>query len=98
MFALGGMLAGAGMLLALQITFRLLRGSEAIGTGDISLIAAIGTISGPGAAILILGIAAVTALIIESLQSLRPKSGVRHRMGVAYGAHLSASFLLLLLF
>ena len=96
--AFAGAMAGAGFLFGLQITFRVLRGVQAVGTGDIVLIGAMGTITGPMGAILVLGIGATTALIMESLQLYMAKSGMRPRLGVAYGAHLSAAFLFFLLF
>ena len=95
--ALTGAAVGAGLLLTLQITFRILRGTEAVGTGDILLIGAIGTFIGAPEVILLLGVAAVSGLVVESLRRLNPRSCGRQRYGVAYGAHISAAFLLFLI-
>ena len=87
--------AGGGMLLALQMYFRILRGVEALGTGDIWLAAGLGTLSGMPPILYILTLAAITGLMGAVIAKFW---GGRQRYGVAFGAHLSLAYFIILLF
>ena len=93
-----GLLAGAGVLLALQLSFRVFRGVEALGTGDIWLAAGLGMLTGPQEIVAILGIAALTGLVAAGLQRLVAGPSAVARMGVAYGTHLCVAYVIILLF
>ncbi len=86
------------LLRGLQILFRKFRGTEAMGTGDVFLAAALGTMIGPVGIALTLGLASVTGLINEALRRTLSGSEVRQRFGVAFGAHLAGVFALLWIF
>ncbi len=94
---LAGGAAAAGVLLALQLVFRMLRGVEALGTGDILLIGAIGLFSGFPAVFTILAIAAATGLGHGILGRFLATDTTRTRYGVAFGTHLAIVFALWLL-
>ena len=92
-----GMALGGGTLFLLQLGFRLWRGVEALGTGDIWLAAGLGALSGPDRIGLILWLAAMTALGAAILGKALSGPDTRQRFGVAYGAHLCLAYLVLLL-
>ncbi|NJS40040.1 MAG: hypothetical protein HC783_14645 [Rhodobacteraceae bacterium] len=92
--ALAGAALGAGILGALQISFRLWRGVEALGTGDISLAAGVGAFVGPATIAWVLGLSALSALAVETLRKTVGKPPKRTRWGVAYGSHIIALFLI----
>lgn len=87
-----GAVTGGGFLFALQMSMKLLRGQDGLGTGDIWLAAGLGTFVGPHSIIFVLAGAAITGILAHSLvfQSEKPRS--RKRLGVAYGAHLCLVF------
>ncbi len=89
-----GAVIGGGILLSLQLFFRFWRGVEALGTGDIWLAAGLGALTGPQQISLILGIAAVTGLAAEVLGKILRSGSGRRRMGVAYGAHMCAAYII----
>ena len=93
--AAAGAATGAGLLWALQLYYRLRRGIDALGTGDIWLAAGLGALTDPARIGLILGLAAVTALGAEILSRTRHGPAKPRRMGVAYGAHLCAAYIIL---
>lgn len=92
-----GMALGGGTLFLLQLGFRLWRGVEALGTGDIWLAAGLGALSGPDRIGLILWLAAMTALAAAILGKALACPVKRQRFGVAYGAHLCLAYPVLLL-
>lgn len=91
--AILGVALGAGVLLALQLSFRFLRGVEALGTGDIWLAAGLGALAGPQKIMLILGLSAVLALAVEAGRSILVTRPGRRRLGVAYGAHMCLAYI-----
>lgn len=93
--AVTGMAVGAGVLLALQLYYRLVRNTEALGTGDIWLAAGLGTLSGMLVILYILTLAAITGLLGAAMARFW---GARQRYGVAFGAHLSLAYFIFLLF
>jgi leader peptidase (prepilin peptidase)/N-methyltransferase len=93
--ALIGAGLGAGLLWTLQITFRRLRGTEAIGSGDIWLAAGIGGLAGATTIAWVLGLSALTGLAEERGKIAMFGPPDRKRWGVAYGAHMIAVFLIL---
>ncbi len=92
--AASGAAIGGGILLGLQLFFRFWRGVEALGTGDIWLAAGLGALTGPQQISLILGIAAITGLTAEVLGKILRSGSDRRRMGVAYGAHMCAAYII----
>ena len=92
-----GLILGGGTLWLLQLGFRLWRGVEALGTGDIWLAAGLGSLAGPGLIGLILWLAAMTALGAAVLGKALSGHDTRQRFGVAYGAHLCLAHLVFLL-
>jgi len=96
--AILGLLIGGGTLMALQITFRVLRGIEALGTGDIWLAAGLGLLAGMPQIPWILCLSAVNALAFSGLSKLASKPDQRRRLGVAYGTHLILAYLVFLIF
>lgn len=93
-----GLLIGGGTLMVLQITFRVLRGIEALGTGDIWLAAGLGLLAGMPQIPWILCLSAVSALAFSGLSKLTSKPDQRQRLGVAYGTHLILAYLVFLIF
>ncbi len=93
--AVTGMAVGAGVLLALQLYYRSVRNTEALGTGDIWLAAGLGTLSGMPVILYILTLAAITGLLGAVMARFL---GGRQRYGVAFGAHLSLAYFIFLLF
>jgi prepilin signal peptidase PulO-like enzyme (type II secretory pathway) len=91
---LAGAAIGAGILGALQISFRLWRGVEALGTGDIWLAAGLGCYVGPATIAWVLALSALLALAFEVLRKATAKPPGRNRWGVAYGSHMIAVFLI----
>ena len=92
-----GMVLGGGTLFLLQLGFRLWRGVDALGSGDIWLAAGLGALAGPDRIGLILWLAAMTALGAAILGKALSGPAKRQRFGVAYGAHLCLAYLVFLL-
>ena len=84
-----GAAGAAGLLFALQQTFRYFRKIDALGTGDIWLAAGIGALFGLPMSLGILGLAALSALIAEFAFRATGASSNSPRYGVAFGAHIS---------
>ncbi len=93
--ALAGAATGAGLLAALRIGFRLARGVEAIGFGDVWLAAGLGTFVGPATILWVLALATITALVSEAVAERAAAGPKRRRFGVAYGTHICGVFLIL---
>lgn len=91
---LAGAALGAGLLLALQIFFRLRRGVEAVGTGDIWLAAGLGCFVGPDTIAWVLGLAGLSGLAGEGLRKWLGKAHAHNRWGVAFGSHMIALFVI----
>ncbi|MEL6209946.1 MAG: prepilin peptidase, partial [Pseudomonadota bacterium] len=84
-----GALMGGGVLYMLRLAFRLTRGIEAMGLGDIWLAAALGAFVGPVLIGWLLGAAAGLGLLVHSAMRRRAGPPAKTRYGVAYGAHLA---------
>ncbi|MEO0701798.1 MAG: prepilin peptidase [Pseudomonadota bacterium] len=84
-----GALMGGGVLYMLRLAFRLTRGIEAMGLGDIWLAAALGAFVGPVLIGWLLGAAAGLGLLVHSAMRRRARPPAKTRYGVAYGAHLA---------
>lgn len=84
-----GALVGGGLLLALRLTFQLVRGVEGLGQGDIWLAAGLGAFIGPTLIGWLLCAAAALGLGLHALSASRRAPAVRTRYGVAFGAHLA---------
>lgn len=96
--AILGAAIGGGFLFAMQFWFRLRHGGEGLGTGDIWLAAGLGSFSGPQAITLIIALAAVTGIVESAVASMGKAKFNQYNYPVAYGAHLSAAFLVLCIF
>lgn len=90
--ALGAIL-GAGLFWALQVGYRLLRGDEGMGTGDIKLMALLGALNGWQALPFTILAGALSALA-ASLFYLRRGGGQGLRTAVPFGPFLSLGGLL----
>ncbi|MEM6593182.1 MAG: prepilin peptidase [Pseudomonadota bacterium] len=89
-----GAALGGGLLLALRLTFQLLRGFEALGLGDVWLAAGLGAFVGAATISWLLGAAALLGLALHTAMPA-PQS---RRFGVAFGAHLCAAGAIFLYF
>ena len=83
-----GLVIGAGTLWVLQFTFRVWRGTDALGTGDIWLAAGLGALAGSSQIPWVLCLAALSALSVTLVSQRLASIDRRNRHGVAYGAHL----------
>jgi leader peptidase (prepilin peptidase)/N-methyltransferase len=68
--ALAGAAFGAGLVWGVGAAYRLLRGAEGMGTGDVKMIAMIGAFVGPGGVLLTLFGASVAGTVIAGLPAL----------------------------
>jgi leader peptidase (prepilin peptidase)/N-methyltransferase len=91
---LAGAALGGGLLLALQLGFRHARGVEALGTGDIWLAAGLGGFAGPTTIAWVLGLAALSALAVQTVKTWLKIGPSRQRWGVAFGSHIIGVFLI----
>jgi prepilin signal peptidase PulO-like enzyme (type II secretory pathway) len=90
-----GAALGAGLLWSLQVAFRLARGAEALGSGDIWLAAGIGGVVGADTIAWVLGLAAVLGILVDRLGKLWQTPSARRRWGVAFGSHMISVFLII---
>ncbi|MEM7488787.1 MAG: prepilin peptidase [Pseudomonadota bacterium] len=88
--ALAGAIIGGGSLFLLRAFWSWRRGVEAIGFGDVILVAGIGLFAGLNTISWILLGAALTGLIFEGIGRLRTTRSSQPRYGIAFGAHLCA--------
>lgn len=93
-----GYLVGAGVVWGIRILGTLVFGKEAMGLGDVHLLAAIGAVMGPTDAVLVFFLAPFLALTHTAvLVGLGPIFR-RRFAAIPYGPHLCGAALLLLLF
>ncbi len=84
---------GAGALMWLvQNGFRLLRGIDGLGGGDVKLIAAMGAWLGPADCAFAIATAAVAALVVEVGVSLAKDGRIDPTRRIPFGAYLCAAF------
>ncbi|EGB16391.1 Prepilin peptidase [Pseudodesulfovibrio mercurii] len=95
--ALLGAAVGAGLFWVLQQLYRLWRGQEGLGTGDVKLMAMIGAMTGLSGLAPTILVGSVTGALGSVYYMLRPgRGGIRGR--VPYGPFLSLGCLLYLLY
>lgn len=88
-----GLAFGGGLIWAVRIVGGTALGKEAMGFGDVTLLAMIGAFLGWQAALMIFFLAPFTAVFIALIQFL-----VTRRSDIAFGPYLCASTLILILF
>lgn len=91
--ALLGVLAGGGLLLAVGWAWEKARGVEAMGGGDIKLMAAVGAFLGATGALLVIFLGAAIGAVVGSI-ILRRQGQAR----IAFGSFLAAATLVVALF
>jgi leader peptidase (prepilin peptidase)/N-methyltransferase len=90
-----GMLVGGGTLLGVSALYRLIRGAEGMGGGDIKLMAMVGAFLGYRLALLTIFIASVGGAVVGLFMSRRAKEGMR--AALPFGVFLSPAALICLL-
>ncbi len=96
MSGLMGALAGAGIFLLIQQTYRLLRNIEGLGTGDIKLMLMLGAMTGWQGLPILIFVAALSGLMV-SLIYLRKNAGKGMRTAIPFGPFLSMGALVYVL-
>jgi leader peptidase (prepilin peptidase)/N-methyltransferase len=91
-----GALAGAGLFLLIQQTYRLLRKIEGLGTGDIKLMLMLGAMTGWQGLPIMIFFAATTGLVV-SLAYLKKGQGQGMKTAIPFGPFLSMGTMLYVL-
>ena len=91
-----GAAAGAGVLLAIGLTYKLVRKIEGMGLGDVKMIAMLGAISGWQALLPLMVVASSTGAVVGIMVALRSKDGMR--VPIPFGVFLGFAFLTVLFF
>lgn len=89
--ALIGAGLGAGIFWALRIGYRVLRGREGLGLGDVKLMAGIGAGLGAMALPVVTLVAAVLAMGVAGVMALRRGARPDGDLAIAFGAYLAAA-------
>lgn len=89
--ALVGAAIGAGAFLALRIGYRMLRGREGLGLGDVKLMAGIGAGLGAMALPIVTLVAAVLAMGMAGVMALWRGARPEGDLAIAFGAYLAAA-------
>lgn len=92
--ALFGALLGSGFFLVLRVAYIRLRGMEALGLGDVKLMAGLGAWFGPAWLPLLVVVAASGGLVNTIIYSWMTKRSVSAMTKVPFGAYLGVSALL----
>ncbi|HVR44584.1 MAG TPA: prepilin peptidase [Thermoanaerobaculia bacterium] len=87
---------GAGLLLAVALAYRLIRGIEGMGLGDVKMIAMIGAVCGWAAVLPVIFLASVVGAVIGIAIALRKDEGLR--FALPFGVFLGLAFLGVLFF
>ena len=90
-----GMAVGGGTLLAVSLLYRLIRGAEGMGGGDIKLMGMVGAFLGYKLALLTIFIASVGGAVVGVFLSRRASEGMR--AALPFGVFLSPAALICLL-
>jgi prepilin signal peptidase PulO-like enzyme (type II secretory pathway) len=90
--ALVGALAGGGTFFAVQRGYRAWRHVEGLGGGDVKLVAAIGAWCGWEPLPMIVGIAALSALLVVAIRSVLGQTQTQRPYAVPFGAYLAVVF------
>ncbi len=90
-----GMVVGGGTLLAVSLLYRLIRGAEGMGGGDIKLMAMVGAFLGYKLALLTIFLGSVGGAVVGVFLSRRAREGMR--AALPFGVFLSPAALICLL-
>jgi leader peptidase (prepilin peptidase)/N-methyltransferase len=86
-----GMLLGAGTLLAIAMTYKLIRGIEGMGLGDVKMLAMIGAVIGWEPLLAVLLLSSVSGAIIGAFLAMRREEGFK--VALPFGVFLGFAFL-----
>ncbi|MBD3664935.1 prepilin peptidase [Sulfitobacter aestuariivivens] len=86
-----GAAVGAGSFLALRIGYRIMRGREGLGLGDVKLMAGLGAFAGLYDLPLLVLIGALIALSVAVLQRMRAADALAGQRAIPFGAALCAA-------
>lgn len=91
-----GAAAGAGVLLAIALAYKLIRHVDGMGLGDVKMMAMLGAILGWAPLLPLMVIASATGAVIGILVALRSERGMR--APIPFGVFLGIAFLVILFF
>ena len=91
-----GAMFGAGLLLAVALTYRLIRKVEGMGMGDVKMMAMIGAICGWGAILPVIFLASVTGALIGIAIAMRRNEGLQ--FALPFGVFLGFALLAVVFF
>ena len=91
-----GAAAGGGVLLAIAMTYKLVRKIEGMGLGDVKMMAMLGAVVGWEPLFAILLIASVTGAITGLILAMKSDQGMK--VAVPFGVFLGIAFLIVLFF
>jgi leader peptidase (prepilin peptidase)/N-methyltransferase len=91
-----GAAAGAGTLLAIAMTYKLVRKVDGMGLGDVKMMAMLGAILGWEPLLPLLLIASVTGAIVGGFVAARSEHGMK--VAIPFGVFLGFAFLVVLFF
>ncbi|HKO57442.1 MAG TPA: prepilin peptidase [Thermoanaerobaculia bacterium] len=91
-----GIAAGAGVLLAVALAYKLVRKTEGMGLGDVKMLAMIGAVSGIRAILPVMLIASTTGAIAGVLLAVTQKRD--YRFALPFGVFLGLAFLAVIFF
>lgn len=94
--SVAGAAAGAGILLAIGLTYKLVRKIEGMGLGDVKMMAMLGAVVGLEPLFPLLLLASVTGAIIGLVVAAKSEQGMR--VAVPFGVFLGLAFLVVLFF
>ncbi len=89
--AIGALLA-AGLVLAIRIGYRMLRGGEGLGLGDVKFAAAMGAWLGPEQVPKAILVAAAAGIAVNALAALTRTTPFDSRSRLAFGTYLAGGF------
>jgi len=91
-----GAVAGAGILLVIGMSYKLVRKVEGMGLGDVKMMAMLGAVMGWEPLFPLLLIASVTGAIVGLFVAMRSKEGMM--VAIPFGVFLGLAFLVVLFF
>jgi leader peptidase (prepilin peptidase) / N-methyltransferase len=94
--SLTGAVVGAGMIMAIRLTYQLIRGIEGMGLGDVKMMAMLGAVLGWEPLFPLLLLASLTGAIIGL--ALAAKTGKGLQIALPFGVFLGLAFLIILFF
>lgn len=94
--SVAGAIAGAGVLLAIGLSYKLVRKIEGMGLGDVKMMAMLGAVVGWEPLFPLLLIASVTGAVTGLLLAMKSQQGMK--VAVPFGVFLGIAFLIVLFF